>query len=90
MVYSYDILKDQYDNFGAEPTLLRIRIIIFDTVCTVHRNQFYKQTKKMHFYMYLFYNLFANLHVSNGYIFHHQEFTNLLLSAALCKPCKRV
>ena len=34
--------------------------------------------KKMHFCMYLFYNLFATLHVSNDYFVHHQEFINLL------------
>ena len=30
------------------------------------------------FCMYLFYNLFATLHVSNVYFIHHQEFINLL------------
>ena len=28
--------------------------------------------------MYLFYNLFVNLHVSKDYFVHHQEFINLL------------
>ena len=28
--------------------------------------------------MYLFYNLFETLHVSNDYFVHHQEFINLL------------
>ena len=28
--------------------------------------------------MYLFYNLFATLHVSNDYFVHHQYFINLL------------
>ena len=30
------------------------------------------------FCMYLFYNLLANLHVSNDCFFHHQEFIHLL------------
>ena len=30
------------------------------------------------FCMYLFYNLFATLHVSNVHFVHHQEFINLL------------
>ena len=33
--------------------------------------------------MYLFYNLFATLHISNDCFFHHQEFINLLY----LKPC---
>ena len=53
-------------------------ISIFDIVCTVHRNQFYKQTNKMHICVYLFYNIFANLHVSKDYFVHHQEFISLL------------
>ena len=32
----------------------------------------------MHFCMYLFYNIFATLHVSNDYLVPHQEFINLL------------
>ena len=50
---------------------------IIHTLCTVHRNQFYKQTRCT-FCMYLFYNLCTTLHVSNDYLFHHQEFINLL------------
>ena len=37
-----------------------------------------KQTNKMHFLMYLFYNLCTNLHVSNDHFVHRQEFINLL------------
>ena len=40
--------------------------------------------------MYLFYNLCTTLHVSNDHFVHHQQFKNLLHSAALYKPCKRV
>ena len=45
-----------------------------DIVCTVHRNQFYKQTNKMHF-LYVFILQFSTtLHVSNYHFVHHQEF----------------
>ena len=44
------------------------------TVCTVHRNQLYKQTNTMLFCMYLFYNFCTVLHVSNDHFVHHQEF----------------
>ena len=50
----------------------------FDIVHTVHRNQFYKQPARCTFCMYLFYNLFATLHVSNDCFVHHQQFINLL------------
>ena len=36
------------------------------------------------FCMYLFYNMFATLHVSKDYFVHHQEFINLLY-LQLCK-----
>ena len=40
-------------------------------------NSINKPTRRT-FCMYLFYNLFVTLHVSNDYFVHHQEFINLL------------
>ena len=40
-------------------------------------NSIHKPTRYT-FCIYLFYNLFATLHVSNDYSVHHQEFINLL------------
>ena len=49
-----------------------------DIVCTVHRNQLLNKPTRCTFCMYLFYNLFVTLHVSNDYFVHLQEFINLL------------
>ena len=62
----------------------------FDIVCTVHRNQFYKQTNKMHFLYVFILQSFRNSTCFER-LFHStwgvHKFT---VAAALYKPCKRV
>ena len=46
----------------------------FDIVCTVHHNQLYKQTNKMHFLYVFILQCFTTLYDSNDHFIHNQEF----------------
>ena len=62
----------------------------FDTVCNVHRNQLHKQTNKMDF-LYVFILQFLYNSTCFERPFHSSSGVHdLLYSAALYKPCKRV
>ena len=60
-----------------------------DIVCTVHLNQLRKQTNKIHFCMYLFYN-FCTLYMFRTTISFIIRSPQVTVSAALYKPCKRL
>ena len=69
--------------YGLLLSVIEVCIIAeneFDAVQTVHRNQFYSETKKIHF-MCFFQK--CTLHVSNGYTVHHQELL-IAVYAAVC------
>ena len=63
---------------------------IFDIVCTVHRNQFYKQTKKMHFLYVFILQSFCNSTCFERVFRSSSEVHTFTISAALYKLCKRV
>ena len=62
----------------------------FDTVCTVHRNQLYKQTNKMHFLYVFILQVLYNSTCFERPFRSSSGVHYLLYSAALYKPCKRV
>ena len=64
--------------------------IFFDIVCTVHRNQFCKQTNKMHFlYVLILRSLLYNSTCFERLFRSSSGVHKFTVSAALYKPCKR-
>ena len=62
----------------------------FDVVCSMHRNQLYKQTKKMHFlYVFILQFLYNSTCFERPFR-SSSGVHDLLRSAAVCKPCKRI
>ena len=63
---------------------LATHLSVFDIVCTVHRNHLHKQTNKMHFSMYLFYNCFVHS-TCFEWPFRSSSGVHKLLYLQLCK-----
>ena len=68
----------------------RYTVTYFDIVCTVHHNQFYKQTNKMHFLYVFILQSFCNSVCFEWLFCSSSGVHKFTVSVALYKPCKRV